>query len=307
MHIFKKISYLFVLLAGVVPLCAQAGTVEKAALLSEYPAIDKMLSSSPAGREKTFWQDAKRGWFYYEQTGTPADEKTVDKTPPVLRIDWARFKELQAREISALIDELKDFSITYPTKDNVETYMIAQRIAAQKAHKYMTVWQQVLRENPALDETVKRPPTSFVSFQLTNALRDARRQAVEKIAADRSYGLILFYSEDNYYSGIQLPVVRRFVENTGWAPYLLLKIEENAALAKEYGVQTLPEIWLVRKDGKRSRVTAGARTADVIEENIVRAFEEITGEKVLQDPFKFTEETDLVNIMDKSDGDDGNS
>lgn len=258
--------------------------------LEKFPVLSSLIvedGTQHAEEDVDFWEDAKRGWFYYEKLffdPEKADEKTKNVD---IAIDWKAFKNLAAGEMNRFIGELKNYAVTYPSKINVQNYMTAQKIAAEKAKIFMTAWMDVLRDHPVLDETVKRPPSSFVSFNLANAESEAKEIIVKELAADPDMGLVFFYSRDNYYAAIQSPIFKRFLDKTRWRPFKFINVDENPQAANEFGIETVPEIWLASKNGGKARVTAGVRTEDIIQDNIVTAYELITGVKRINDPFKF--------------------
>lgn len=252
-------------------------------IIKNYPTLQNFITNQDNSL-------GTKGWFLYEPI-PPIDENVEETGMPEkiinINIDWEQFKQLPAKDMRSLINELMDISISKPSKNNVQNYMIAQRIATAKATKYMSVWQDVIKDHPTLDETVKRPPTGFASFQLSNAKENTINQVVAHIADDKNIGLVLFYLEGNYYSELQLPIVQRLVNRTQWEPFLSLNLKDHKKTAAEYGVETVPEIWLVEKNGKKVRVTAGLRTADVIRKNMVPAYEKMLGKRITKDPYEF--------------------
>ncbi|QTA78506.1 putative conjugative transfer signal peptidase TraF [Desulfonema limicola] len=267
--------------------------------LKHYPNLSKTILNTEDNREQEdiiFWDDLKRGWFYYEKTDSDNDTQK-DRDDKDLIINWKAFKELTAKETNEAINELKDYAVSNPTKINIQNYMVAQKIATKKAHTFMTVWMDVLRDHPLLDETVKRPASSFVSFNLANAKSRATDMIINELAQDPDMGLVIFYTQDNYYSSIQMPIIKRLLEKTGWQPSRFISVQENPDAAQKFGIETIPEIWLAAKDGRKARVTAGARTADVIKENIVAAYERMTGNQLIKDPFQF-QDTELYQQIE---------
>ena len=268
--------------------------------LEKFPALAKLLvekNESASQKDRSFWDDARRGWFITKSCFFDSDEPREEEKEMDISIDWDGFKKLTAKEMNEFIEELKDYAVTYPSKLNVQHYMTAQKIAAGKAKVFMTAWMDVLRDHPALDETVKRPPSSFVSFNLANAKGRAVDAIVKELATNLEVGLVFFYSRDNYYAAIQVPIFNRFLEKTGWRPYKFIDVEENPLAAANFGIETVPEIWLAAKDGRKVRVTAGVRTMDVIKEKIVAAYEQMTGKKRVNDPFKF-QDTELYRNVE---------
>lgn len=249
--------------------------------LSDYPGLHQFLT-------ETAIEEESKGWFLYEPI-PPIDDQETDEEPAIdqIIINWDAFKKLTTKNMKTIITELRELSIARPKKEYVKNYMIAQKIATGKAAKYMNVWQEVLREHPTLDETVKRPPSGYVSFQLANANQNTIDEVVTSIARDKNVGLVLFYQKGSYYSELQLPILQKVVNRTMWEPYLVLDVMEHQKTANEYGIETVPEIWLVEKNGGKARVTAGLRTADVIRKNILPAYEKIVGKRITREPYKF--------------------
>lgn len=258
---------------------------DQAASFAEIHSALSSFVKNDSEQEKDWWHDAKRGWFYFEKMPEAEEEKPKDLMKD---LDWARIRMLPAPRMRKLLDELLDYAVSYPTRGNVRAYMTGQYIATERSVAFMDAWQSVIRDHPSLDETVKRPPSAFVSWQLQGAENRAYETLVREMAGDPDVGLILFYSDECYFCSLQHPLFKQFVENTGWTTVEYVNVRERPDLATKFRLETVPEIWLAVKDKGFRRVTAGLRTLDVIKKNVVPAYGNITGKNLVPKPYKLT-------------------
>lgn len=270
------------------PVSADNGTGPDAFTMDDILATDPNASSDM--EEPLFWEDSRRGWFFYE-IDEDSDEELWDEREPEFQIDWNAFKSLRADQMNTAIEELKNIAVTYPSKQNLHNYMEAQNIAVQKADTFMYAWQRVLREDPRLDATVRRPASGYATNQLSVAKSQSMETAFEYLAADEGIGMVLFYEPGNYYSDLQLPLFEELVDKRKWNPVSYVNIKESPGIAQKFEVKVVPEIWMVLHESgaedEKIRVTAGLRTQDVIIEEAVRAYEDLTGVKLIKEPFKY--------------------
>lgn len=292
---FKAVNTLFAIIIIFSDL-ANAETMQIDGNFEEYPNIVKMfeknniaIENKESFNEKTFWDDRYKGWFFYE----PMDKEDEDEKKKITKqynfINWTEFKKLSAKDMRNLINELKELAIANPSENNVQTYMVAQKIATNKAVNFMKTWQDILKEHPSLDETVKQPGSQYASYQLKAQESKIQEEIIKKLSQDDTVGILLMHSDENYYSNIQKPIFRNFIESTKWKTYSFVNVDEYPDIITKYGVETLPEVWLTTKDGKSVRVSAGLRTQDVIESGIIQAWEKIIGKKIMPEPYKYAE------------------
>jgi thiol-disulfide isomerase/thioredoxin len=261
---------------------AEPASVEKTSLAETYPSLYSHARQNQTP-ETDWWHDAKRGWFWFEKMPEDGERKLENLMET---LDWTEIRKLPAPEMRKLLDELLDYAVSYPEPGNVQAYMTAQYLAKDRSVAFMYAWQDVIRDHPSLDETVKRPPSSLVSWQLEGARGKATETLISGLARDENVGLILFFSDECYFCSIQYPLFKQFTEETGWAPVEFVNVRERPDLAARFQIETIPEIWLAVKDKGFRRVTAGMRTLDVIRKNIIPAYEDLIGEKVIPEPYK---------------------
>ena len=204
-----------------------------------------------------FIERKSEGWFFYkdpkeklppppaivpppkmEQAQTPKKENTVEP----FSVKWLR--ESMPKLLDAAIDD--------PTKENVEAYMYAQRVAMDKSQRYAEMTTRVVAADPFLDENNRVPIATYTKpFFLRNAqagVSEALKHVatvgglwvffdskcsfcrpqvntVQKLA--KEYGFVTkFISMD----GLSLPNVPEFEKNTGQASVLNLRITPTTVL-----------------------------------------------------------------------------
>ncbi|MBI6653822.1 conjugal transfer protein TraF, partial [Pseudomonas veronii] len=202
--------------------------------------------SVQASEEPTrFIERKSEGWFFYK------DPKELPPTPPVILVpqnpaDTTRkaLTKDQQEPFSVTwlrenMPKLLDAAIDNPSKENVEAYMYAQRVAMDKSQRYAEMTTRVVAADPFLDENNRVPIATYTKpFFLRNAqagISDALKHVakvgglwvffdskcsfcqpqvntVQEIA--KQYGFVTkFISMD----GKTLPNVPEFVPNAGQA------------------------------------------------------------------------------------------
>lgn len=246
---------------------------------------------------KPFYHGKEDGWFWYKD---PKDAPPKPKEPPPVvpaptassspkrtepfSVDWLR------KNLPVLLER----AIDAPTKDNVEAYLYAQRIAMDKSQEYAVKARSVVASDPFLDENNRVPLSTFAKRSF---LRDIDRQsevAMKELAtkgglwvfvdsrchfcADqvsqvealrKKYGFLVKYISVD---GAPVPGVPEWVKDNGHVKMLRLKITPSVVFAvppKDYLVisqglmahsQMADRLLLAAEDRKLLPETMFART-----------------------------------------------
>ena len=85
--------------------------------------------------EQPFFQGKEEGWFWYKDpkdlpveapTNPPLQAPAKSKAPASLSVEWLR------KQMPVLLDQ----AIDSPTRENVEAYLYAQRLALDKSQRF---------------------------------------------------------------------------------------------------------------------------------------------------------------------------
>lgn len=261
-----------------------------------YPTLKRLATfdnQMKKDESQSFYKDAKRGWYYFEGLADEEQPKKEEDPREIIAFDWDAFQKLSSKETNLVMKELQDFAVTHQSKKHSQLYMTAQYIVKEKSKGFMNTWAEVLREHPFLDATVRRPASTYVSNHLAGIESKTQTELIQIMAQDPNVGLILFHSYDCYYCSLQKPLVEDFIKSTGWKTVQFVDITGRTDLVDKFKIETIPEIWLAIKDKEMVRVTAGLRTLDVIQENLVKAYTIVMGPTV-HDPYKMTTTIDKI-------------
>ncbi len=218
--------------------------------------------------------DVCKGWHCYEDTIVPPqEEKVVTSKEFTGNVDWDVVWTMPSADMRALINDAMDWVQQDPTPQKMEVYLKLQGVAMRRAKKFQEVWDEVVLANPVLDETVRRSPTTLGSSLEAIEERNNRAEVIGQMSQDM--GLIYFYSPSCSYCEKEKDILNEFMEKWSWTNITAINIKENSIVAQEYGVQTVPDLWVVgnTKDGvQQRRLKAGLASHSDIEQGLMMAF-----------------------------------
>ena len=225
---------------------------------SPSPIADQMPSdTNPAVLAKPFYHGKEDGWFWYKDPKAPPLPKPGTKPPPSaapkatdtpkktepFSVDWLR------KSLPALLER----AIDSPTKDNVEAYLYAQRIAMDKSQEYAVRARSVVASDPFLDENNRVPLSTFAKRSFLRDIDRQSEEAVKELAAKgglwvftdsrchfcsdqvgqvealrKKYGFLVKYISVD---GRPVPGVQDWVKDNGHVKLLRLKITPTIVFA----------------------------------------------------------------------------
>jgi len=242
---------------------------------------------------ENFWTEIEAGWFFGDEEEQESEEKCEVESLSFITADFLR--KLPAPVFRELLTDLLNYAVTNPTKKNVAVYMFAQWIAREKAEKFMVAWQDVLRAHPALDYTVARAPFAYATKEQTLRTLSARKRFLKEAAARDEIALVAFVSPECVYCVSEMPILLRIRERYGLR-ISFVNVAERPEMISRFGIEALPEVWLAVKGHGMTRITAGLRSEDEILEAAVKAYEQMTGKKVLPDIYKYTVKPEEIDL-----------
>lgn len=256
-----------------------------AAGLPAVAAADQAQSTSAAGERALSGEVDRRpdnGWFFYKD---PKEEpRKTPKKPEPPKGGSGDGKPSHpvgsAAWLSENLDKLKEQAIDNPTKDNIELYAYAQKIAFDKAEVFATNYIRVMSSNPALDETITNPTSSFALREL-DTKKDTERLAVLQSIA-QSTAIWYFFRSDCQYCHRQNPLLMLLQQEAGFSvlPISLdgRPLQDGAfgdwqpdgGQAAYLGVTSTPTLFLVRPETRQVvSLAVGQRSLPDIERRII--------------------------------------
>jgi len=243
-------------------------------------------------RNNNYFDDPKTcdGWYCYEDDaklkepnkkkpeaiyvpGSPsnqpaAQEKRYNGEP----IDWKQLWVMHPDDFQEFVTQVQKWSMIEPSPDKAQIYMQVQQIAARRSKEYQQVWAEALNQNPILDDTIRRPPTTLGS-RLEVAQKSEDRAAVINSFKD-SMGIFLFFKPGCPACQQEEKIMAQFIEEYNWKQFRAIDITKNPKLAMEYNVQVVPDIWIIGNyDGKirKRRLKAGLASYSDIQMGLLNA------------------------------------
>lgn len=224
-----------------------------------------------------FYGQEDNGWFFYKDpppkapAPKPAKPKpgSTPEKPPVLSAVWIRDN----------LDKYRFQAIDNPTKDNVELYLLLQKLAMDKAEQFALASRGYAQQNPGIDETIQNPTSAISRSSLTLAQEQNQNKVLAKIG--KKAGIYYFFRSDCVYCHKQNPMIPLMVKNTKIAilPISLDGLPSDDGLLPNWrpdrgqgaylGVEKTPSMYLVDPAGKVLLLSAGVRAMPDLNTRII--------------------------------------
>lgn len=254
-------------------------------LLPTYGSAQDLVGPAIEKQERQFYEDAKRGWYWYERESekpekVPETEKkellTIKRLPSLKEYPVTTLWHMHPDEFQPLLTDFQKKAVMHPTVENVYEYLIVQDIARRKALAYANVASLVVQINPELSLNKDYPRTAPGRVA---RVQQQNRNIKEKIRQSRDeFGLVYFYSRDCPYCDAQDTILSYFRDKYQWQ-LRDIEINESPALAAEFHVQTVPFLLLIYKHSKVSiPVSVGVISLDELEHRLYRSIRLLQGE-----------------------------
>jgi conjugal transfer pilus assembly protein TraF len=222
----------------------------------------------------------QEGWFFYKDP--PAVEKPKAPKPKAAqpKNSTSQPKVLSAEWLRENLPKYRNIAIDNPTKDNVELYLLMQKLAMDKAEQFALASRHYAQQNPALDETVQNP-TSTLSRRAMVDEQEARMDSVIRQLSKR-VGIYYFFRSDCTYCHKQNPMLEIMTRVTGMSvlPISLDGLPSQDGLLPNWrpdqgqgaylGVEKTPTMYLVEPGGKVLLLSVGVRAMPDLKERIVQ-------------------------------------
>jgi conjugal transfer pilus assembly protein TraF len=163
--------------------------------------------STPLAEASSFFNKHAEGWHWYEDKPEESDLKDQEQPPltPTQAIEAQR-KELETKLHAAIVA---------PTRENLVTYLLAQRALMDQSETFSNEWKRVVMTMPSLDETLLHP----VDQNARSVYYDKQRKTLETQikALSNEYGLFFVFKGNCAYCHRFAPIVKRFANRYGWS------------------------------------------------------------------------------------------
>ena len=295
-----------------------------------------------------FGESGREGWFWYEdpvkkKKEPKKEQRTINKTkkkpkhkkdkkaekvavgthkkkgernyPSLMKmpdhkfkgnIDWDSVWNMHPDVFQDLIKKTRKWAVQKPSKDRVLKYYALQWVAQERSEEFQQTFDRVRLQNPSLDSSVKRAPTKLGSRYEIYQKKHDRKKAMRRMRKDM--GLILFVGSDCPYCRKEKDILKSFVDQKNWKNYEIVDIRNRPEMADDYGVQVLPDLWVVGNVGgkiKKMRIKSGLAEFYHILDGVTKAHarwfkgERYNGPNMTKDVVEFNEVVDKIMKKEK--------
>jgi conjugal transfer pilus assembly protein TraF len=274
-------SFRCVLSAVVLVLAASSGVLGD--VFADSALLATLGPQNTSDTPKSFFDDSKRGWYWYEN---PKKEEDLDgnqkeiaqkRFVPSLK-DYSKDElwNMHPDDFQPLLQAFLKKSVQYPTLENVREYFIVQDIARAKANAFANVSELVKQKYPELSLQREFPASAAGNAaKITMQARETK----DRIRQSRDeFALIFFYSRSCEFCTTEEGILRLFVDRYGWEVGAV-EINEKPDIAARFDVQTVPYLMLIHRGSKEYfPIASGVVAIDEIENRLYQGIRLLSGE-----------------------------
>jgi len=249
-------------------------------------------TASAQPEQKEYYDDLKRGWYWYEKTPEKPketkeekegkEEKTLTRKLPSLKdYTTGELWNMHPDDFRKLLDDFHKKAIMKPTEENMYEYLVVYDIARRKALAVTNVQMAMMQKHPELNVGSDYPVAAPGRSAYT---RETGREIADRIAGgSHDYGLVYFYADDCGYCTEQGNILKYFIDRYGWETKKI-NVNESPRVASRFNVENVPSLMLIYKESDNYfPVSAGVVSLNDMEERIYRGMRLLAGETTMED------------------------
>lgn len=260
-----------------------------------FPALKVWAEDSTNLSGVSYFEDKQRGWFWYEVLPEPVTKKTIepaipDSKPPISAekppthempvepapLSSAWLKQNMERYLNKAIDE--------PSQENVAAFYYLQRVMMDKAERFTNAARYVVMSDPQLDETVRRPISTFAANEANHQAGVVADRALKDIATH--VGILFFFRSDCRYCHVQAPILNMLERAYGFKIYavsldglpmpngLFTQFKVDQGQASLLGVEQTPAMFLMKPPKQIVPLSQGVLSLEEMTNRILLAGKE---------------------------------
>lgn len=240
-----------------------------------------LSAQSAAAQPALFYDDTKRGWFWYEESPVEAEQEPEPETParPVPSLQAHTTEELwdmHPDDFHELLMELQKEAVRRPTEQNVLEYITIQDIARRKAAAYANVAAYVTQKYAEFDLTQAYPSAMpGVRARVQQQQQEVGR-TIQSGAGD--HALLYFTDPGCSYCVEQTRIMGHFTDRYRWE-VKEIDIRARPDLAAQFGAQRTPTLLLIKRHhSDHLTVATGVISLDELERKLYRSIRLLRGE-----------------------------
>lgn len=183
----------------------------------EPPAATATAASASTVRAP-FWDDARRGWHFYEdpepEIAPAPPPKPAPARPEPRRRDTRAPELIEFEQLQKRLEEYRNIAIIRPSEDNVRRYMQLEAQVVRQASFFSDVAQRVAWATPELDMTLQGRPVNSRAIEVFDREQSSSRaQSLADLA--RTHVLFFFFRSDCPYCHAFAPTLEAFSARFG--------------------------------------------------------------------------------------------
>lgn len=255
--------------------------------------------------QKTYYDDQKKGWYWYENPPEKPKEKKAEqkpepKTEPKPKQEQTSELKTIVRKLPSLkdytteqlwnmhpddfqkvLDEFHKKAVMKPSEENMYEYLVVYDIARRKALAVANVQVAMMQKHPEFNVGSDYPIAAPGRGAYTRA---TSKEITNKISNGRGdFGLIFFYADNCEYCIEQENILKYFIDKYNWETKKI-EINSNPRIASRFNVTTVPYLMLIyKKSEDYFPVSVGVISLNDMEERIYRGMRLLTGETTMED------------------------
>lgn len=227
-----------------------------------------------ASDHENFYEDRKRGWYWYEPE--PAQETEILPEPAPLeekvslnQLTYQELWDLHPDQFKAYAEEITKIAVGTPSEDNVLQYLLVQDVTRRKALAFASVVGMVGQKYPRFGTEGVYPTTLPGQKALTTLRYREVDQLIRGLGGE--FALIMFTQPGCGFCDAQNGVLNFFEDNYNW-PVRRVDIAADPLFAARFGVEQTPSVILVNKFSKDYMpISSGVVSLSEFKKRIFRA------------------------------------
>ncbi len=233
---------------------------------------------------KPFYEDQKRGWWWYEVEPEKEVEAQADQKRAAPKHFMPSLKDYTKDELwnmhpddfEPLLHAFLKKAVQYPTLENVREYLVVKDIARAKANVFANVSAVALQKYPEL--SLEREFPTSVPGNAAKIKIQANETATKIRQSKDDFALIFFYSKTCEFCKAQNSILQLFIDRYGWE-VKYVEVSEHPDYAARFDVQTVPFLMLIHRNSKDYfPVSVGVIARDEMENRVYQGIRLLSGE-----------------------------
>jgi len=240
------------------------------------------LNNASQAKEKDFFDDQERGWFWREY---------IQKNDAVKKENKNGQSEQKSTDVlkkqGAELEESLSKAIIEPTQENIQDYIVKTKIVVDRASQFSKEYEQFLWVHPEFDATLESPYSTDAVIAKQEEKRKTQGKILKKISED--YGILFFFSSTcgvcqrfahilkTFSSENEIAILPISLDGRPLLEFTDFKVNNN--LVRTLNVTITPSLFLLNP--KKNRITPlsfGYSDIDELKRKTIGAYEKISND-----------------------------